>query len=143
MNPELLYEIMVIRGTPRVGGGSANEVVMDYSAGTLTIRDSSGLTGVGPLAAFVAGNTLTMNAGNLILLNITDVVLDTGDGEDDIRIKGTPDVSVVTTFTGQTSVQAGADAPMGEYIEMGRCLIEKYASSHSTATIIDFKKNSR
>ncbi len=94
--------------TDSVGGGSANDVEMDYALGTLTISDFSGLTGIGPLAAFVTGDTLTMNAGNLIALSITDIVLDTGDGIDNIWIKGTPD-GFVTTFTGQTSVEAGAN----------------------------------
>ncbi len=92
-----------------IGAGSANDIVMDYSAGTLTIEDTTGLAADATLQPYMVGNTLTMTAANLITEGITDIVLDTGDEADTIVIKGTPDPSVATSFTGMTSVLSGAD----------------------------------
>ncbi len=95
--------------TDNVAGGSENNVAMDFTAGVLTISDSSGLTGLGPLGLLVTGNKLTIDAADLITLGITDIVLDTGEADDAVTIKGTPDNTVVTTFTGVTSVRGGDD----------------------------------
>lgn len=108
----LAAEIGVVGGNTivltDVPAGSENNVSMDFQAGVLTISDTTGLTGDATLAPYIVGDTLSMTAAQLFDEGISDIVLDTGDENDTIRIKGTPDSAIATSFTGQTTVEAGS-----------------------------------
>ena len=111
--------------------GTENDVHMDYSAGTLTISDNSGLNGVDALASYVDGNTLTMTNEDITTEGVEAINLDTGNGADTINVDGTPDPNARDFFNGTTVVDAGA----------GEDVIEVNATTAETTTTINGGEN--